>query len=201
MPPVPAAVPAKLTQQLAGDRAGLPVQGFAQDETRLGLPPLVRRRITAAGVQPVATVWRRVDHLYRLGAVAPTTGDGFSLALPLLNSAMCQLWVGDVARTCAAALNVLVRDKGAVQTARALRWPPHVATGPFPPSRPERNPRARLGRDLKDQLAHAVAKTLDALSDTVCGVMQRYSQAALQSLTGFAYFVQAVQTALHFPNV
>ena len=76
-----------------------------------------------------------------------------------------------------------------------------MATVPFPPYSPELNPIERLWRDLKDQLADSVAKTLDALSDTVCRVIQNYSQAALKSLTGFAYFVQAVQTALHTTNV
>jgi hypothetical protein len=197
----PAALPTKLTQQLAGNREGLPVKIFAQDETRLGLQPIIRRRVTAYGVQPVATVWQRFDNFYLFGAVEPTTGDGFFLELPLLNSAMFQLWLDDFAQTFAASFNILVLDNGAFHTAKALQWPPNVATVPFPPYSPELNPMERLWRDLKDQLAHSVAKTLDALSDTVCGVIQRYSQAALQSLTGFAYFVQAVHTALHSSNV
>jgi DDE superfamily endonuclease len=197
----PAALPTKLTQQLAGNREDLPVKVFAQDETRLGLQPIIRRRVTAYGVQPVATVWQRFDNFYLFGAVEPTTGDGFFLELPLLNSAMFQLWLDDFAQTFAASFNILVLDNGAFHTAKALQWPPNVATVPFPPYSPELNPMERLWRDLKDQLAHSVAKTLDALSDTVCGVIQRYSQAALQSLTGFAYFVQAVHTALHSSNV
>lgn len=197
----PAALPTKLTQQLAGNREDLPVKIFAQDETRLGLQPIIRRRVTAYGVQPVATVWQRFDNFYLFGAVEPTTGDGFFLELPLLNSAMFQLWLDDFAQTFAASFNILVLDNGAFHTAKALQWPPNVATVPFPPYSPELNPMERLWRDLKDQLAHSVAKTLDALSDTVCGVIQRYSQAALQSLTGFAYFVQAVHTALHSSNV
>jgi hypothetical protein len=80
----PAALPTKLTQQLAGNRNGLPVKVVAQDETRLGLQPIVRRRITARGVQPVATVWPRFDNFYLFGAVEPTTGDSFFVELPLL---------------------------------------------------------------------------------------------------------------------
>jgi len=38
------------------------------------------------------------------------------------------------------------------------------------------------------------------LSDTVCRLIQGYSQAALKSLTGFVYFVQAVQMALQTTN-
>jgi hypothetical protein len=197
----PAAFPTKLTQQLAGNRDGRPVKVFAQDETRVGLQPIIRRRITARGVQPVATVWPRFDNFYLFGAVEPITGDSFFLELPLLNSAMFQLWLDDFAQTFAASFNILVLDNGAFHTAKALQWPPNVATVPFPPYSPELNPMERLWRDLKDQLADTAAKTLDALSDTVCHLIQNYAPAVLKSLTSFAYFVQAVQTALHPMNV
>jgi DDE superfamily endonuclease len=197
----PAALPTKLTQQLAGNRNGLPVKVVAQDATRLGLQPIVRRRMTARGVQPVATVWPRFDNFYLFGAVEPTTGDSFFVELPLLNSAMFQLWLDDFAHTFAASFNMLVLDNGAFHTAKPLQWPSNVAAVPFPPYSPELHPIERLWRDLKDQLADTVAKTLDALSDTVCRLIQHYSQVALKSLTGFAYFVQAVQTALQTPNV
>jgi hypothetical protein len=193
-------LPAKLTEQLAGNRAGLPVKVFAQDETRLGLQPILRRRITARGVQPVATVCPRFDNFYLFGAVEPLTGDSFFLELPLLNSTMFQLWLDDFAQTFAASFNILVLDNGAFHTAKALQWPPNVAAVPFPPYSPELNPIERLWRDLKDQLADTMAQTLDDLSDSVCRLLQNYSQAALKSLTGFAYFVQAVQTALQTTN-
>jgi DDE superfamily endonuclease len=196
----PTALPTKLAQQLAGNRDGLPVKVFAQDETRLGLQPIIRRRITACGVQPVATVWQRFDNFYLFGAVEPTSGESFFLELPCLNSAMFQLWLDDFARTFAASFNILVLDNGAFHPAKTLRWPSNVTAVPLPPYSPELNPIERLGRELKDQVAATVVKTLDELSDTVCRLIQSYSQAALKSLTGFAYFVQAVQTTLRATN-
>jgi hypothetical protein len=197
----PTALPPKLIQQLAGNRDGLPVKVFAQDETRLGLQPLIRRRITACGVQPVATVWQRFDNFYLFGAVEPTTGDSFFLELPFLNSAMFQLWLDDFAQTFAASFNILVLDNGAFHTAKTLRWPPNVAAVPLPPYSPELNPIERLWRDLKDQLATPVFRSLDDLSKTVCRLIQRYSHATLKSLTGFTYFIQAVETVLRTVNV
>src|SRR4029450_4955651 len=70
---LPAVLSTKLPQALAGNRDGLPVKVFAQDETRLGLQPILRRRMTACGVQPVATVCPRVDNFSLFGAVEPTT--------------------------------------------------------------------------------------------------------------------------------
>jgi hypothetical protein len=58
----------------------------------------------------------------------------------------------------------------------------------------------RLWRDLQDQLADPAAQALDDLAITVCRLLQTYAPAALKSLTGVAYFVQAVQTALQTTN-
>jgi putative transposase len=113
---------------------------------------------------------------------------------------MFQRWLDDFAQTLATSCNMLVLDNGAFHTAKGLRWPANVAAGPLPPYSPELNPIERLWRDLKDQLATLRARTLDDLSDTVCRLIQGYSQAALKSLTGFAYFVQAVQMALQTTN-
>jgi hypothetical protein len=157
----PTALPTQLAQQLAGHRGGLPVHIFAQDEPRLGVQPIIRRRRTAWGVQPVATVWPRVDHVSLCGAVEPTTGDSCFLELPLLNSAMLQLWWDDFAQTFATSFNIVVLDHGALHTAQTLRWPPHVAAVPLPPSSPDLTPIERLWRDLKDKLADTVAQRLD----------------------------------------
>jgi hypothetical protein len=129
----PTTLPTQLTRQLAGNRAGLPVKVFAQDEPRLGLPPIIRRRMTACGVQPGATGWQRFDNFSLFGAVEPMTGASLFLELPLLHSAMFQLWLDDCAQTFAASCNILVLDNGAFHTAKALRWPANVAAVPFPP--------------------------------------------------------------------
>jgi DDE superfamily endonuclease len=197
----PTALPTKLMQQLASNLPGCPVKVFAQDETRLGLLSILRRRITACGIQPVATVSQRFENFYLFGAVEPTTGDSFFLELPFLNSAMFQLWVDNFSHTFATSFNLLVLDNGAFHTAKTLRWPPNVAAVPLPPYSPELNPIERLWRDLKDQLANTVYTSLDELSETVCRLIQHYSQATLKSLTGFAYFTQAVEIMLRTVNV
>ena len=89
---------------------------------------------------------------------------------------------------------MLVRDNGAGHKAKAIRWPANVVPVFLPPYSPELNPIERLWRDLKDKLADVPAKTLAALSDAMCAIIQHYSSATLQSLTSFAYFVQAVAT-------
>jgi hypothetical protein len=189
-----------LTQHIASRPASGPVKVFAQDESRVGLLPVLRHRITACGVQPVATVTHQFDNFYLYGAVAPTTGDSFFLELPWLNTTAFQLWVDHFAHAFPQSFNLLVLDNGAFHKAKAVRWPANVAPVFLPPYSPELNPIERLWRDLKDKLADRGAKTIDELSEAVGHIIQSYSQAALMSLTGFAYFVQAVEAALKTVN-
>jgi transposase len=189
-----------LHQQSARWPHGPPVTVCAQDESRLGLLPIVRRRITACGVQPVATVTQPFDSFALYGAVAPPTGESFFLELPGLNSETFQLWVDSCAEALPQADNIVILDHGALHQANAWRWPPNVVPVFLPPYSPELHPIERVWRDLKDQLADLVARTLDELSEAVCRLIQRYSPAPRQSLAGYAYFVQAVNTALHTTN-
>jgi hypothetical protein len=193
-------LPTVLQQQCHQRPPGTPVKVFAQDESRVGLLPIVRRRITACGVQPLATVVHKFDNFYLYGAVAPTTGDSFFLELPWLNTSAFQVWVEHFAAAFPDSFNLLVLDNGAFHKAKALQWPSNVVPIFLPPYSPELNPIERLWRDLKDQLADCMAKTLAELSEATGHILQSYSQTVLQSLTGYAYFVQAVATAVKSSN-
>lgn len=184
-----------LTQQCAARSAGRPVRVFAQAETRLGLLPIIRRRITACGGQPVMTVTHTFKNFYLYGAVEPTTGESFFLELPYLTGQTFQVWWDGFAGTFPDSFNLVVLDHGACHQAKAVQWPSHVVPVFLPPYSPELKPMERLWRDLKDTVAVCPPQTLDELSDTGCSWIQNYSQAALQSLTSLAYFVQAVAYA------
>jgi transposase len=187
--------PGLLRQQSTQRPPSVPVRVFAQDESRVGLLPIVRRRITACGVQPIATVTHAFDYFYLYGAVEPTTGASFFLELPHLTTEMFQVWVDGFAAAFPESFNIVVLDNGAFHKAKTLCWPANTVPVFLPPYCPELNPIERLWRDLKDKLADLLATTLDELSDAVCALLQNYSNATLQSLTGFTSFVQAVATA------
>jgi transposase len=193
-------LPTVLHQQSAHCPPGTLVNVLAQDERRVGLLPIIRRRSTARGVQPLATVTQTFHSLYLYGAVDPTTGESFLLELPALNSETFQLWLDYFAAAFPQTDNILVLDNGAFHKAQALRWPPKVAPVFLPPYSPELNPIERVWRDLKDRLAGIPSKTPAELSQAVCRLIPAYSPTTLQSLTGYAYFVQAVHAALYTAN-
>jgi DDE superfamily endonuclease len=187
--------PPVLTRQGKAHASGGPGKGLAHDDTRLGLLPVGRRRITACGVPPGAPGTHPCDKFYLYGAVAPPTGARSFLDLPYLNRRAFPQWLDGCAAPLPESLHLLVLDHGAGHKAKAVRWPPNVLPLFLPPSSPELNPIERLWRDRKDQLADIAVKTMQELSDALCCIIPNYSHATLHALTSFAYFVQAVETA------
>lgn len=165
-----------------------------QDESRCGLLPIQRRRITAQGVQPLLPAAYHFESLYLYGAVEPLTGQSFFLELPTLNTHGFQLFLDHFAATDPASFHLLLLDNGAFHKAQALRLPPNIGLLFFPPYSPELNPIERLWRDLKDWLASSFPTSLDELSDLLCTRLREYSAATLRSLTGFHYLLSAAQT-------
>jgi hypothetical protein len=77
------------------------------DESRLGLQPIRRRRITACGTKPVGPVQHRFENCYLYGAVAPASGDGYFLGLPKLSADLFQVFLDAFAQAWPDTLNVL----------------------------------------------------------------------------------------------
>jgi transposase len=169
-----------------------PVRIFCQDESRFGLLPIQRRRITLTGVKPLGTVQYRFENFYVYGAVEPTTGESFFLELPYLNSTNFQIFLNEFSRGYQETLNIVLMDNGSCHTAKSLMIPDNVVCLFLPPYSPELNPIERLWRDVKDQLAWLVAAALDELEHRVAMIITRYSRATIRSLTSYPYFVRAV---------
>jgi transposase len=167
---------------------------WAQDESRCGLLPIVRRRITARGVQPLLSSAYRFESLYLYGAVEPLTGASFFLELPLLNTQGFQLFLDHFAATDPHRFHLLLLDNGAFHKAKAWRFPTNVGVLFFPPYAPELNPIERLWRDLKDWLAQSPPTTPDALSTLLMTRLTHYTTQAVRSLTDFPYLLAAAQT-------
>jgi transposase len=168
------------------------VRVFSQDESRLGLLTVRRRRLTACGIQPVGTVQHVFEWFYVYGAVAPATGEHFFLELPYLNADMFQLFLEAFAQAFPNSLNILLLDNSGAHTAQRLRWPANVCAVWLPPYCPELNPIERVWRDLKDALAWLQFPHLDAQQDYVGRLLRAYDASTLQSLTGYTYLVEAI---------
>jgi transposase len=167
---------------------------WSQDESRCGLLPIVRHRITARGVQPVLSAAYHFESVYVYGAVEPLSGQSFFLELPALNTEGFQLLLDHFAAADPTSFHRLLFDNGAFHKAHTLRLPQNVALLFFPPYAPDLNSIERLWCDLKDWLAQAQPATLDDLSTLLMTRLPYYSAAVVRSLTGFSYLLAAAQT-------
>jgi transposase len=168
------------------------VRVFSHDESRFGLLTVRRRRLTARGVQPIGAVQQVFEWFYVYGAVAPTTGERFFLELPYLNAESFQLFIDAFAEAFSDSFNILLLDNSGAHTAQRLHWPENVRHVWLPPYCPELNPIERVWRDLKDDLAWQHFPDLEAQQDYVGDLLQAYNTSTLQSLTCYAYLVEAI---------
>ncbi len=93
-------------------------------------------------------------------------------------------------------LNILLLDRSGSHTTKRLRLPEHVRLVFLPPYCPELNPIERLWRDVNDQFAWQQFSDVPSQQQAVAEAMCGYTAQTVQSLTGYAYLVDAIQCTL-----
>lgn len=165
---------------------------FSHDERRVGGLTVRRRRLTAAGVQPVGPVQHVCAWCSVYGAVAPSTGERVLLERPSLNADMFQIFLNAVAQAFPDRLNILLLDTRGAPTAQRLPWPANVRCLGWPPSCPQLNPIERVWRELTEALAWWQCPALAAHLISVGDLLQAYAASTLQPLTGATSLVEAL---------
>jgi putative transposase len=169
---------------------------FSQDESRFGWLAVRRRRRTARGVQPVGALQHVCEWFYVYSAVAPTTGARFFPELPYLNAASIQLFVDALAEAFFDSLNILFLDNSGAHTAQRLTMPANVRLVFLPLSGPELSPIERVWCAQKADLAWQQCLEVDAQQDEVGQLLRAYDAPTLQSPTGYACLVEAINVLL-----
>ena len=169
-----------------------PIRAFVMDETRLGLMPIIRRRITLKGVKPIQQVHLMFENYYIYGAVEPTTGDSFFLELPHLNSDWFQIFLDEFSMNYKDDFLVMLLDNGLFHKAKKLVIPSNVLFLFLPPYSPELSPIERLWQDVKYKLSFWLYETLAEHKNAVGNILNGYSFDDIASLTGYSYIVDAV---------
>lgn len=107
------------------------VRYWCQDETRLGLKTIQRRKLTAKGVKPVGKVqWQR-EAFYLYGVVEPKTGESFFWGTPLrghshLDSVCFEHFLNLVSQQFPNSLNIIQLDNCSAHTAKHLNVPDNI---------------------------------------------------------------------------
>ena len=96
---------------------------WCQDETRIGLKTIERKKITARGVKPIGKVQWNFKAYYLYGAIAPETGSIFWLEFSHLDSQCFQIFLDKLAEEYPDHLNVVQLDNGKFHHSHQLKIP------------------------------------------------------------------------------
>jgi transposase len=182
----------ELAFQVYGERK---IRYWCQDETRLGLKTIGRRKITLFGVKPRGVYQNRFDYYYTYGLIEPISGESFFYEFSRVNHICFQVFLEQFSRQYSEDIHIIQLDNAAFHTTGKLVLPPNVIFFFQPPYCPEVNPIERFWRFLKDDLGGAIFDSLEQLKEKVGNILKSVSTDAIRSLTGWDYILKAVSLA------
>lgn len=169
---------------------------WVEDETRIGLMPIHRRRITQKGVRPKISSEIKREYEYLFGLIEPQTGANFMAELPNLDTEMMQIFMNEFAAEDRESLHLVLMDNASSHTTEKLKVADNIVVIFFPANAPELNPMERFWKELKDWLSDYEPQTMKEASRLVGQGLQSFSQKAISSITSFAYLMTAWENAI-----
>ncbi len=123
-------------ESLAQKPAKNKLKYWCQNETRIGLKTIERKKSTALEVKPLGLVQWNFKAYYLYGAVAPQTGESFWLDFSPLDGMCFQIFLNQLSEKYPAHLNVIQLDNGKFHHSRSLRIPDNILLIFQPPYTP-----------------------------------------------------------------
>jgi len=171
------------------------VNYWCQDETRLGLKTIHRRKITNRGIKPIGIEqWQR-DNYYLYGIVEPKTGESFFYEFSHLDHICFEQFLLLVSQQFPDRLNLIQLDNSGAHTAGDITIPDNILLVFQPPYSPELNPIERLWQYLKDDLAWMRYDSLEDLRLDVRDLLKHLGQETVASITGYGFILSALSVA------
>jgi transposase len=169
---------------------------WVEDETRIGLMPIHRRRITLKGVRPLISSEIVREYEYLFGLIEPLTGKSFMLELPSLDTQMMQIFMDEFSQEEEQSLPIILVDNASSQTTEKLKVGKNIVFIFLPANAPELNPIERFWKELKDWLSDYEPQTMKEVSQLVEQGLKSFSEKAISSITSFAYLMTAWANAI-----
>lgn len=163
---------------------------YCQDESRLGLQTITRRKLCKKGIKPITPHQHKFENFYLFGAFSPINGDSLMLELPYCNSEMFQLFLDELSNHQKDEFKILVLDNGSFHHAKTLQIPNNIALLFLPPYSPELNPAERVWHFIKQNIAMKVYKTIEELKINLGTFIQnKLDKTRIKSLCGYSLYL------------
>ncbi len=182
----------ELALQIGGERK---IRYWCEDETRLGLKTVGRRKITLFGVKPEGVCQNRFDYYYTYGLIEPISGESFFYEFPRVNHICFQAFLEQFSLQYPEDIHLVQLDNAPFHTTGKLLVPENVIFFFQPPYCPEVNPIERFWQFVKDALGGEIFASLEELKDKVGDILKSVSENVLHSLTGWDYILKALSLA------
>lgn len=169
-----------------------PVIVFFEDEGRFGR--ISREMYCWVKKDMVPSVARQMvrEYIYAYSAIAPQTGDCYSMISPYCNTGAMNCFIYQVAEQYPDYRIVLILDKAGWHTSKHIRLPENMLMLHLPPYSPELNPVEMLWREIRRKYFHnRIFKTLDDVENTLATALKSYYQSpqkVIRLAKGFSYF-------------
>jgi hypothetical protein len=169
---------------------------WTEDETRVGLLPIHRKRITGKGIRPLISSEIRREYYYLFGIIEPLTGKSLMLELPDLETETMQIFMDEFGKEDEESLHLILVDNASSHTTEKLKVRENIVFIFLPAHAPELNPIERFWKELKDWLSEYEPKGLGELRELVSKGLANFSEKAMSSITSFEYLMTAWFSAI-----
>jgi len=170
---------------------------YFEDESLFGLLTILRRMLTAKGIQPVAPFLHRFDNLYLLGAFSPITGCSHLLEMPHCNANTFQHFLDYMAAQNLNEFKIMILDNGAFHHAKKLNIPNNMALLFLPPYSPELNSAEKMWRHFKDRVSMIAYNTIDILQQQLSQITNQINNDTIKSICGNQFYKQTFKSVFN----
>lgn len=169
---------------------------WVEDETRIGLMPIHRRRITGKGIRPKISSEIKREYGYLFGMIEPLTGKDFMMEMPCLDTASMQVFMDEFSQEDETSLHLIVVDNASAHTTEKLKVGANIVFIFLPANAPELNPIERFWKELKDWLSDYEPQTMKEVSRLISQGLTDFSEKVMSSITSFEYLMRAWLSAI-----
>jgi transposase len=144
-------------------------------------------------------VRRAYEWTYLYAAVDPATGESSCLYLPGMDRLCLEAFLGYLGEAYSDHHLVIVLDGAPSHRSEEIAYPENVSLLRLPRYSPELNPAERWFQEFRRALSNRVFEAVELLQEALTEVLEPYwrDPSRLQSLTGYAWWVEAVESLGH----
>lgn len=172
---------------------------LAFDEARFGLINWHHRRYCPKGFRPPYVVRRRYEWTYLYAAVEPMSGESFCSYMPGIDGRCFETFLEYLGEAYHDHHLVLVLDNAPSHLSKEIVHPENISLLNLPAYSPELNPVERWFQEFRRALSNKVFESVEMLHVALTEALAPYWREPdrLQQLTGFSWWVEAVDALGH----